>query len=199
MTPPPVQMVAAATAIPSAEAADMTTTIVATEPPVTGINKAPPLTVEPVTAEGPQAIAVRMGFTPYTVPEAVAGQTYLSALTQSFVGRLAVLALSGLVGLAGVLGIWRYVSQRHDTSVSKGAAGRRNAHRSRRIQGLARRDRSTMAARGNDLRFGSSSLATWRVSRKSISWTRWHRTGSPMPRSSRCAWPSTCGTTRSAA
>ena len=118
VTPPPVQTVAAATAVSSAAAADMTTTIVATEPSIAdAAPPSPPL--EPVNTEGPQAIAVRMGFTPYTVPEAVAGRTYLSALTQSFFGRLAVLVLSGLVGLAGVLGIWRYVSHRQQPAVTK--------------------------------------------------------------------------------
>jgi hypothetical protein len=119
VTPPPVQVVTAATAAPSAAPAAATTTIVATEPPVAeGAIPHSPL-VEPIATEGPQAIAVRMGFTPYTIPEAVAGQTYLSALTQSIFGRLAVLTLSGLVGLAGVLGIWKLATHRQPATVTK--------------------------------------------------------------------------------
>jgi hypothetical protein len=120
--PPPVQVVAASTVVASAAAAVVTTTAVAAEPPMTAANAAPLVPpVEAAATEGPQAIAVRMGFTPYTVPEAVAGETYLSALTQSFVGRLTVLVLSGIVGLAGVFGIWRFAFHRPVPAVTQAA------------------------------------------------------------------------------
>ena len=43
----------------------------------------------------------------------VAGETFLSSLTRSLWGRVAVLVVSGLLGLAGVLAAWTVVSNRH--------------------------------------------------------------------------------------
>ena len=52
----------------------------------------------------PPATAIPLaGFTPFELPEVVAGETFLSLLTRSLWGRVAVLAVSGLLGLAGVL------------------------------------------------------------------------------------------------
>lgn len=100
----------AASAAPPAAAA-------AASPPAPPAPPVPPAATVPM--EGPQAVAVRLGFTPYTVPEVVAGETYLSALAQSFAGRTAVLVLSGLLGLAGVLGIWRLVVHRHEAASAR--------------------------------------------------------------------------------
>ncbi len=86
---------------------------VSAAPPLAAARTSPPApAAEPLPTEGPQAVAVRLGFTPYTVPEVVAGRTYLTALAQSFAGRMTVLALSGLLGLAGVFGIWRFIVHR---------------------------------------------------------------------------------------
>ncbi|MGA2257161.1 MAG: hypothetical protein ABSG53_21110, partial [Thermoguttaceae bacterium] len=64
---------------------------------------------------GPAAISVVVpaGFTPFELPEVVAGETFLSSLTRSLWGRVAVLVVSGLLGLAGVLAAWTVVSNRH--------------------------------------------------------------------------------------
>ena len=52
------------------------------------------------------------GFTPFELPEVVAGETFLTSLTRSLWGRVAVLAVSGLLGLAGVLAVWMVMSNR---------------------------------------------------------------------------------------
>ncbi len=51
-------------------------------------------------------------FTPFELPEVVAGETFLTSLTRSLWGRVAVLAVSGLVGAACVLTAWTVISNR---------------------------------------------------------------------------------------
>jgi hypothetical protein len=58
---------------------------------------------------------VPAGFTPFELPEVVAGETFLSLLTRSLWGRVAVLAVSGLLGLAGVLAAVSLVANRRAT------------------------------------------------------------------------------------
>ncbi len=55
---------------------------------------------EPVVAA---AAMLPLGFTPFEQPEVVAGETFLSVFARSIWGRVAVLAVSGLLGLAGVV------------------------------------------------------------------------------------------------
>ena len=138
-TPPPVTAPAQKRAVP-APPVQTAATIVAgaaaaeavrsnADDPLRGCPAAPPVAAAsaspsappaaPLPTEGPQAVAVRLGFSPYTVPEAVAGETYLSALAQSLAGRMAVLVLSGLLGLAGVLGIWRFVVHRQAAATAQ--------------------------------------------------------------------------------
>ncbi len=101
--PPPVQLPAIATAE------------IAAPPSVPQIVNAPlaaeVAAVEPA-ATAAVATVVPAGFTPFELPEVVAGETFLSALTRSFWGRAAVLAVSALLGLAGVLAVWMVVSNR---------------------------------------------------------------------------------------
>ncbi len=121
VVPPPVQAVAAASVPPSPPSvADelATTTVLASAgvaaPSVSqagALTAAAPLAAA-ISTEGPQAIAVRLGFTPFKVPEVVAGQTYLSALTQSLLGRMTILVVSGLLGLATVYGIYKLATHR---------------------------------------------------------------------------------------
>ena len=105
--PPPIQLPASA----SVEVAAMVAA-----PPV-----APASAIAPVVPEAAPvatitaAAVVPTGFTPFELPEVVAGQTYLSALARSLWGRVAVLVVSGLLGLAGVLAVWMVVNRLHAT------------------------------------------------------------------------------------
>jgi len=122
VVPPPVQVSASekqASETTPDDAADEKTAVAA--PPIHIAAGTLPSSTPPTPTEGPQAIAVRMGFTPFTVPEAVAGETYLSALSQSFWGRVVVLLVSGLLGLGGVLAIWKLAVSRPATPVAKTA------------------------------------------------------------------------------
>jgi hypothetical protein len=79
---------------------------------------APPVAAAPPAAEATSVPATAMaslpaGFTPFELPEVVAGQTFLSLLTRSLWGRVTVLMVSGLLGLAAVLAVWTVVSKRH--------------------------------------------------------------------------------------
>ncbi len=65
------------------------------------------------------AAVVPLGFTPFELPEVVAGETFLTALTRSLWGRVAVLAVSGLLGLAGVLAAWTVMSNRQHAADPK--------------------------------------------------------------------------------
>ena len=67
----------------------------------------------------PLPAVVPAGFTPFELPEVVAGETFLSSLTRSLWGRVAVLAVSGLLGLAGVLAVWTVVSNRQHAADPK--------------------------------------------------------------------------------
>ena len=58
------------------------------------------------------AAMVQDGFTPFELPEVVAGETFLSSLTRSLWGRVAVLAVSGLLGLAAVVAVSMVVLNR---------------------------------------------------------------------------------------
>ena len=129
---------------------------------------APPLAASPAapmsSTEGPQAVAVRLGFTPFKVPEAVAGETYLTALTQSLWGRIAVLFVSGLLGLVGVLGIWRLVNRQPAVIAKTNDDPERidaalDGFRDQSSEDLAGRDRSSLVARGDGLRTRSASFA----------------------------------------
>ena len=78
-------------------------------PPTSPPSVAPP-------AAGPPAVpaaaakTIPSGFTPFELPEVIAGETYLSSLMRSTWGRATVLGLSVLLGVAGVLAIWTVVS-----------------------------------------------------------------------------------------
>ena len=98
--PPPIQLPAEAPAAVAAPPALLPTATAPVAP------EAAP--VQPAAV----AAAVPAGFTPFELPEVVAGKTFLSSLTRSFWGRLAVLAVSGLLGLAGVLAVWTVANRR---------------------------------------------------------------------------------------
>jgi hypothetical protein len=85
----------------------------AASPLAEGTQAAPPI------AATVAAIAAG-GFTPFEQPEVVVGETFLSALTKSVWGRVAVLAVSGLLGLAGVLVVCTLLSKRHATTDTEG-------------------------------------------------------------------------------
>jgi hypothetical protein len=116
---PPVQAAACAVTASATATEIARASAAAAAQPVAVAGASPPApAAAPPPTEGPQAVAVRLGFTPYTVPGVVAGETYLSALSQSFAGRMAVLALSALLGLAGVLGVWLFVLHRHHSATA---------------------------------------------------------------------------------
>ena len=99
--PPPVQL-------PVSVAAGAEVAAMAALPP-SGPPPPPPAPAgEPVAAASATA-----NFTPFELPEVVAGQTYLSSFARSVWGRAAALVLSGLIGLGGVLAVWTVLSARH--------------------------------------------------------------------------------------
>jgi hypothetical protein len=61
-------------------------------------------------------------FTPFEQPEVVAGETFLTALTKSVWGRVAVLAVSGLLGLSAVLAAWALIANHEKALDTKNAA-----------------------------------------------------------------------------
>ena len=61
----------------------------------------------------PAAAIAAAGFTPFELPEVVAGETFLTSLTRSLWGRAAILAVSGLLGLACVLVVYALLPNRH--------------------------------------------------------------------------------------
>ena len=75
-------------------------------------------TAEPAAATATASVTtattavVPATFTPFELPEVIVGETFLSSLTRSLWGRVAVLVVSGLLGLAGVLAAWTVVSNR---------------------------------------------------------------------------------------
>ena len=104
--PPPVQLPATASAEVAAPRIRRRASYRRRVPPQLCRPWSPPL--RPAAAA-----VVPAGFTPFELPEVVAGETFLSSLTRSLWGRVAVLAVSGLLGLAGVLAVWTVVSNRH--------------------------------------------------------------------------------------
>ena len=114
--PPPVQLPASVhvEVVPPPAASDSAIGRTGSQPVSKGQGATVPVAPEAVpAAPAPAAAMVPAGFTPFELPEVVAGETFLSALTRSLWGRVAVLVVSGLLGLAGVVAVWAVVSNRH--------------------------------------------------------------------------------------
>ncbi len=71
----------------------------------------------------PAAEIAAAGFTPFQLPEVVAGETFLTSLTRSLWGRVAVMVVSGVVGLACVLVVWALISGRRHATDAKSDDG----------------------------------------------------------------------------
>ena len=118
--PPPVQLPATVSAVVAAPPA---------APGKTGLQPVSVLAGQSVTAPvaseaasvvpAVTAAMVSEGFTPFELPEVIAGETFLSSLTRSLWGRIAVLAVSGLLGLAVVVAVSVVVLNRQPATDSK--------------------------------------------------------------------------------
>jgi hypothetical protein len=116
--PPPVQL-------PISASAEIVAALV---PPIPQV---PAIPQPAATTPAPAVSAPSAGFTPFELPEVVAGKTFLSSLTQSLLGRVALLTISGLLGLTGVLAVWTIVSHRHHPTDVRGGDEQTKAEQTR--------------------------------------------------------------------